>query len=126
MVKSQTIQLPLMFEILMSKITLKTSANYRDEILQSLISCIDADVRCLSTWTSSHQKHLYQSDLLLKQIGELHYFQKFLKSLPFNLSIRLIFFDRFNPKNDFFKFFFVILNKLEKKTNPVIVSNFSS
>lgn len=70
MVKSDLINRQKMFETLMTKITPKANPSYRDELIRALEACIAADARCLSVWTSLYPKHLYQSDLLLKQLRE--------------------------------------------------------
>ncbi|XP_043285072.1 transmembrane protein 214-A [Venturia canescens] len=68
MVKSESINLPKIFETLMGKVSPKVNSKYREEIIKSLVACVTADSRCLSVWTSLYPKNLYQSDLLLKQL----------------------------------------------------------
>nr|XP_033332870.1 transmembrane protein 214-A [Megalopta genalis] len=57
-----------LFEVLMGKITPKIHANYREELIQALATCLITDPLCFSVWRSLYTKNLYQSQLLLTYI----------------------------------------------------------
>ena len=86
--KSANLKCRSLFETLMAKLTPKSSANYKDEIVQSLVACLIKDPQCFSVWKTLYSKNLYQSDLLLKNISKL--FAIFLINLLIKFSLALI------------------------------------
>ncbi|XP_051174489.1 transmembrane protein 214-A [Leptopilina boulardi] len=67
--KSPNLKCRSLFETLMTKLTPKSSANYREEIVQALVACLIKDSQCFNVWKNMYNKNLYQSDLLLKNIN---------------------------------------------------------
>lgn len=68
--KSPNLKCRSLFETLMTKLTPKSSANYREEIVQALVACLIKDSQCFNVWKNMYNKNLYQSDLLLKNISK--------------------------------------------------------
>ncbi|XP_011310614.1 transmembrane protein 214-A [Fopius arisanus] len=60
----------LLFENLFGRITLKITPTLRDQLLTILTACIAVESKCLDSWISLHVRHLYTSELLLKQLGD--------------------------------------------------------
>ncbi|XP_063977135.1 transmembrane protein 214 [Diachasmimorpha longicaudata] len=71
--KSSHINHALLFENSMERITSKTHPTFRDELLKIMTACIVAKPECLASWINLHAKHLYQSELLLKQLDDEWY-----------------------------------------------------
>lgn len=68
-----------LFETMFDNISPKTIALYKEESLKILSACIVHDARCLVSWKNLHSKRLYQSDLLIKQLGIVSFYYKYFK-----------------------------------------------
>lgn len=66
--KNKNINYVKLFEMLITKITQKIHANYRDELIKALVTCLATDSLCFSVWKSIYAKNLYQSHLILSYI----------------------------------------------------------
>lgn len=68
LIKNKNISYVKLFEMLIGKITPKVHANYRDELVKTLVDCLATDSLCFSAWRSFHVKNLYQYHLLFTYI----------------------------------------------------------
>ncbi|XP_076682530.1 transmembrane protein 214 [Andrena cerasifolii] len=66
--KNKSVSYAKLFELLMGKVTQKIHADYRNELIKTLVVCLTTDPLCFSVWRSLYAKNLYQSHLLLTYI----------------------------------------------------------
>ncbi|KOC67817.1 Transmembrane protein 214-B [Habropoda laboriosa] len=66
--KNKNLSYVKLFEMLVTKVTQKVHANYRDELIKALVKCLATDPLCFSVWISLYAKNLYQSQLMLTYI----------------------------------------------------------
>ncbi|CAK9807020.1 Transmembrane protein 214 [Anthophora plagiata] len=66
--KNKNLSYVKLFEMLVTRVTQKVHANYRDELIKALVQCLATDPLCFSVWRSLYAKNLYQSQLILTYI----------------------------------------------------------
>ncbi|XP_014473777.1 PREDICTED: transmembrane protein 214-A isoform X2 [Dinoponera quadriceps] len=66
--KNKDISYTKLFEMLLGRVTPKSHADYRHEIIKALADCLVTEPRCFAIWGSIYTTHLYQSSLLLQYI----------------------------------------------------------
>ncbi|XP_032669571.1 transmembrane protein 214-A isoform X1 [Odontomachus brunneus] len=66
--KNKDINYTKLFEVLLGRVTPKSHADYRCEIIKALADCLVTEPRCFAIWGSVYTSYLYQSRLLLQYI----------------------------------------------------------